>query len=462
MTASRIDVKQRNDAPLAGQFGDARNPIRRANLTKSRSISNVVYAASIYFLLQTTSSLGAIDTLVYGPAWEGKGGDKITLSLNLLGIFVSLFLFWSGMRKKSFARINKFLPLAAAGCLLFSTLWSVAPMVSLTQGTAYFFVVIGSIGLVQALDGDELMGLVSLICGLSAVASLFWQLVLFPRPAFNGIEQDFIGIFVQKNVLGQVMVGGVLAALHSIRITKRRRLLYICIIIICTVVAFLSKSSTSMVAIAALFCLDFLGRLYFKGSSSRALSIGLSVGCVLALLFFTMNEGMVLDLLGKDATLTGRTAIWPYVIDNIGEKPLLGWGLAAFWMPGNPAAMQIGRAVNWYAPNAHNGLLEFLIEVGLVGTSFFVFLWVRNLVMAVKCMNINGAAQHFGLTSVLLLIVILIVGISEEVLVAPQHIWTGLFFMTGFICENAVRLAPRSGRPVMGMSRSNLGLAKSG
>jgi exopolysaccharide production protein ExoQ len=263
-----------------------------------------------------------------------------------------------------------------------------------------------------------------------------------------------------------VMVGGVLAGLHSRRIRKRRRLLYIFIIILCTFVAFLSKSSTSMVAIAALFCLDFVGRLYFKGGSSRALSIGLSVGCVLALLFFAMNEGMFLELLGKDATLTGRTAIWPYVIDNISEKPLLGWGLAAFWVPGNPAAMQIGRAVNWYAPNAHNGLLEFLLEVGLVGTSFFVFLWVRNLVMAVKCMNMNGAAQHFGLTSALLLIVILIVGISEEVLVASRHIWTGLFFMTGFICENAVRLAPRAGGPMMSMSagrpQSNLGLAKSG
>jgi O-antigen ligase len=458
-------VKQRDDVPQAGQSGDALSPFRTVNLTKSRSISNVVYAASIYFLLQTTSFLGAIDTLIYGPAWQGKGGDKITVTLNLLSIFVSLFLFWSGMRKRNIARFNKFLPLAAASFLLVSALWSVVPTLSLTQGTAYFFAVIGAIGLVQALDGDELMDLVSLICGLSAIASLLWQFVFFPQPAFNGTEPDFIGIFAQKNVLGQVMVGGVLAALHNVRTRESRRLLYICIVVLCTIVAFLSKSSTSMVAIAALFCLDILGRFYFKGGSSRAISIGLSTGFVLALLFFAMNDELILELLGKDATLTGRTAIWTYVIDDISEKPLLGWGFSAFWVPANPAALQIAEAVNWTAPNAHNGLLEFLLEIGFVGTSFFLFLWVRNLVMALRCMN--GPAQHFGLTSALLLIVILVIGMSEEVLLAAQHIWTGLFFMTGFICEKVLWLTPRAGGPGITKSAArrpsgNLGLAKPG
>jgi exopolysaccharide production protein ExoQ len=437
-----LDVKQRN-LRQAGQSGDALNASRTADLAKSRSVSPAVYAASIYFLLQSMSFLGVIDKLMYGPAWPGRGGTKITFALNLLSIFVSLFLFWLGTRKTrkaSSARFNKILPLVAASFLLVSAFWSVEPRLTLTQGTAYFFAVLGAIGLVQALDGDELMDLVSLACGLSAVASLVWQFLLFPEPDFNGI-------FTQKNVLGQVMAGGVFAALHSIRIREAGRLRYICIIALCTTVGFLSKSSTAVVAIAALFCLDFLGRLYFKGGSSRAISICLSIGCVLALLFFSMNGELIYEFLGKDATLTGRTLIWPYVIDNISEKPLLGWGFAAFWVPGNPAALQIAQAVNWNAPNAHNGLLELLLEIGLVGTSLFVFLWVRNLVMARRCMN--GPAQQFGLTSMLLLITILVIGMTEEVLLAAQHIWTGLFFMTGFICEKELRPAPGAGRSVI-------------
>jgi O-antigen ligase len=200
----------------------------------------------------------------------------------------------------------------------------------------------------------------------------------------------------------------------------------------------------SIVAIAALLCFDRIGRLYLKGGAGLAISIWLFIVCLLALLLLSANEDFILEFLGKDPTLTGRTLIWSHVMDNISEKPLLGWGYAAFWVPGNPAAAQIAGALNWTAPNAHNGLLEFWLDVGLVGTSLFVFLWARNLVMALKCMS--GPAQQFGLTSLLLLTMILLIGISEDVVLSPQQIWTSLFFVMGFICEKELLLARRTRR----------------
>jgi O-antigen ligase len=265
-----------------------------------------------------------------------------------------------------------------------------------------------------------------------------------PEPAINGMEPDFAGIFSQKNVLGLVMAAGVLGALHSVRIRQKGRLRYICIIALCITVAFMSKSSVSIVAIAALLCFDCVGRLYLKGGSGRAISIWLFIVGLIALLFFSANEDVILEFLGKDPTLTGRTLIWSHVMDDISERPLLGWGYAAFWVPGNPAATEIAEALKWTAPNAHNGLLEFLLDVGLVGTSLFVFLWARNFVMALKCMS--GPAQQFGLTSLLLLTMILLIGISEDVVLSAQQIWTSLFFVMGFICEKELSLARRTRR----------------
>lgn len=433
-------MTQRNVARLS-RSGDA---FRAANLTSSRSTNKVVYAASIYFLLHSMSFFGVIDQLVHGPVWVGKSGDKITVAVNTFGIFVSIFLFWLGTRRPAVARFNKVLPLLAAGVLLVSALWSVEPRLTFTQGTAYFFVVVGAIGLAQAVERDELMDLLSWTCALSAVTSLLWQFFLVSEPAINGIEPDFAGIFSQKNVLGLVMAAGVLGALHSVRIRQEGRLRYICIIALCTTVAFLSRSSVSIVAIAALLCFDRIGRLYLKGGAGRAISIWLFIVCLLALLLLSANEDFILEFLGKDPTLTGRTLIWSHVMDNISEKPLLGWGYAAFWVPGNPAATQIAEALNWTAPNAHNGLLEFWLDVGLVGTSVFLLLWVRNLVMALKCMS--GPAQQFGLTSLLLLTMILLIGISEDVVLSPQQIWTSLFFVMGFICEKELSLARRTRR----------------
>jgi exopolysaccharide production protein ExoQ len=273
------------------------------------------------------------------------------------------------------------------------------------------------------LDSDALMDLVALICGLSAVASVV-QFFIFPELG------DFRGIFSQKNVLGQVMAGGVLAALHGARIRGGRRFRYICIIALCTIVAFMSKSATSILTIVVFFWLDILGRLYLRGGSFRIISICLAIVCVPIVIFFVTNADSIFELFGKDSTLTGRTMFWPFAIDNISKKPLLGWGFHAFWSPLNPIVAQIDEAIrgdNWYTfyiVNAHNGMLELLLDIGFVGTSFFIFLWLRNFVMAVKCMN--GPARQFGLSSVLLLIGIFLVGVSEVVLNSAGQIWTSL------------------------------------
>jgi len=427
-------VKHRTDLSRAGQSQALLNSFPRVNIAGShvRSVSRgMLYAASVFFLLQSMGALSIIDRSIYGT-WYGKTGDHLTQALNLLSIFASLYLFWSGTRTTRIARINRVLPLAAASLLLISVLWSLDPRVTLTQGTAYFFVVLGAIGLAEALDGDTLMESVALICALSAVASVV-QFFVFPEPG------DFRGIFLQKNVLGQVMAGGVLAALHATRSKGGRRFRYICIIALCTIVAFMSKSATSCLTIVVFFSLDILGRLYLRGASGRIISTCLAIICVPIVILFVMNADSIFDLLGKDRTLSGRTVIWPYVIDSIGEKPVLGWGYDAFWSPLNPVSYQIGNALRVLVPNSHNTILELLLGIGFVGTSFFIFLWVRNFVLAVKCMN--GPGRQFGLSSVLLLVGILLVGINEVVLLAPGQIWTNLFFMMGFICEKKLWLA---------------------
>jgi exopolysaccharide production protein ExoQ len=441
-------VMQRN-VPRLGRPRDALNDARTKSLPKSGSASPLVYAASVCFLLCSMGFFGVIDRLVNGPLQLGKGGNEITAAVNLFGICVSIFLFWTAIRKPAVARFNKALPLLAASFLLVSVLWSIEPRLTFTQGTAYFFVVVGAIGAVQAVDRDDLMEMLCWACAFSAVASLLWQFVLFPEPGLDGMESQFAGVFPQKNVLGQVMVAGVLGGLHCVRVGKGRSRC-ICITALCTIVAVLSASSTAIVAIAALLCFDSLGRLYFKGGASRATSICLFIGCFLALFFLSANEDLIWEFLGKDATLTGRTELWSYVIDNISERPLFGWGLAAFWTPGNPGALQVEQVVKWTVANTHNGLLGLLLDVGVVGTSLFVFLWVRNFVMAVGCMS--GPAQQFGLTSVLLLITILLIGTSEQVLLSPQQIWTSLFFVMGFICERELSLVRRPLR--MGIARS--------
>src|SRR5271155_1411667 len=100
------------------------------------------YVAAGFFLLSSTGALGYVDRIIYGE-WSGKPGDKLTEALNLLTIIVSLLLFWWGIHRPRGRQFNRVLPLAVAGLLVTSVLWSLTPSMTITRSVAYIFVVVG-------------------------------------------------------------------------------------------------------------------------------------------------------------------------------------------------------------------------------------------------------------------------------------------------------------------------------
>jgi exopolysaccharide production protein ExoQ len=145
----------------------------------------MLYITAVYYLVLPTGVLSFVDRMVYGD-WPGKPGDKLTQLLNLLAIASSILVFWLGTRGRS-SQLNRVLPLAAAGLLALSILWSVDPSITMTRSIAYFFLVVGAIGIAEIFDADELMRLTALIGGFSAAISL----VLPTPPARSqGISEE--------------------------------------------------------------------------------------------------------------------------------------------------------------------------------------------------------------------------------------------------------------------------------
>jgi O-antigen ligase len=102
--------------------------------------------------------------------------------------------------------------------------------------------------------------------------------------------------------------------------------------------------------------------------------------------------------------------------------------------------LEISDLLHWFAPEAHNGMLEILLNVGFIGAAYIVFLWARTVFVAVRCMKISD--QTVAISCLLSCAGILLVGISETVLIDPFEASTSLFFIVGFFCEKALR-APR-------------------
>ena len=123
-------------------------------------------------------------------------------------------------------------------------------------------------------------------------------------------------------------------------------------------------------------------------------------------------------------------------------RPLLGWGFNGFWVPSNQLAMTISDSVGWYVPEAHNGLLEMLLQLGLIGTGLFLWLMGRTIWLSVRC--IQRGDSDMGRINLLFVVGMLIMAVSEAILLTPGQIPTLQFFLFSFMCElDLLRVANR-------------------
>ena len=379
-----------------------------------------------YLLLCQTQALSVVDRVMYGE-WVGKSGDELTQTLVITQIAISFGLFYRGSRHWRSVRKGSCITLSLALFLICSAAWSVDPGATLRAGIQYFVFIIAAIGVAENLEGDDFMDLLALVCFLSAIASLV-LLIVWPATAIGGYG-DFRGAFPQKNPLGEAMSMGALACLHGLRASKRGSFVRIVWFVVITFVVVKSGSATSLLAI-----LMFLG----LGIAMQKFEMKGLITVLPVALVAIFGQGPLLEILGKDPTLTGRTEIWTLVMPDIFQRPLLGWGYAAFWTTNNPTAWKISDSVHWWVPQAHNGVLEILLSVGLVGAVFYIVLIVRTFSLSVQCMQTNERAM--GITSFVSCTGVLLVGVSENVLLYTGAI-TSVFFISGFYCERALSMA---------------------
>ena len=129
------------------------------------------------------------------------------------------------------------------------------------------------------------------------------------------------------------------------------------------------------------------------------------------------------------------------VVDNIYERPIAGWGYFAFWGLANPVANAISAELGWHVASAHNGLLEMLVEVGVIGTILISVIFLRSVWLAYRCLRTS--ARELGTSSLLCSGAIVITGVTELVLMDFSSAWTMLFFVFWLMCERTMRAVRR-------------------
>jgi Lipid A core - O-antigen ligase and related enzymes len=113
-----------------------------------------------------------------------------------------------------------------------------------------------------------------------------------------------------------------------------------------------------------------------------------------------------LALLGRDATLTGRTDVWRELL-ALKTDPMIGTGFCMIWSDYN----LLSRLPDYVGKSAHNGYLEIYIDGGYIG---LCFLGLMLLGIALKIRRHLTTADDYALFRFATFIAMIIGNLSES------------------------------------------------
>ncbi|WP_111928243.1 O-antigen ligase family protein [Clostridium tertium] len=175
------------------------------------------------------------------------------------------------------------------------------------------------------------------------------------------------GIFTHRIHHGLVIILVGIISVYGLLNYKNKLFKMLCTINIinCSILLFNVKSQTANISII------FLLSLYILNKKMKVVSITFIIPwmyIILGTLQYYINVFNEYFLkYGIDLTLTGRLDIWKGVLSIVKLKPVFGYGYGAFWTSNNMYRNYFD-AYYYDGGHAHNGLLDMVLQVGLVGT----------------------------------------------------------------------------------------------
>lgn len=261
--------------------------------------------------------------------------------------------------------------------------WSDAPTQSLRSAVQLTMTVLISLYLGARFNLSQLTRALFVVL---AVAGLLSLVAILANMGFafdrNGIAR---GLFPHKNVLGGRMVLLAVCCLLLFAVGWHR-LLTIVFALLALVLIGLSQSGTAILMILGLCGLAPVVLTRHAAAPLRLIGylLALLTISVIAWAFLAFDRDpvdLVLEALGKERTLTGRSVLWDFALAQIDVRPFFGGGFDAFWNSGDASQ---GRYVQYVlgsaVTNFHNSYLDITVQLGLSGlavTALFLlaFAW---------------------------------------------------------------------------------------
>lgn len=351
--------------------------------------------AGAVLLIPTNESGGDASNTVFISAW---------IALHAL----SLIFFFTTSHHNAF---NLLIAIGMGAFIVASALWSAEPFSTFVYGGMVAGNILTAYMLSRDFSAVQILNLILRIVLIFTAAALvlaffeYGQIFYFDthnRPTALG-TQPIRGFFNHKVSAGLYASMAIVIALHMLRGWRRSGA-----ILLLSVFVVLTGSSTGLVLLPIALLVYFFVRAFKSAKLTFPVAIILSIvtavpigGLILA------NFDRLLDVLGRDSTLTGRTILWDWGYMTWLQRPLLGWGFSGYL--NGPDATAINTTVrqmqNYDVPHFHQSYLQTAVDLGVIGLLLLVVILLSIIRNSVRAIRSNDGAGVLTLSLTLVMIV---------------------------------------------------------
>ena len=232
-----------------------------------------------------------------------------------------------------------------------------------------------------------------LLVPLSILLIKFFPNIGFAYHSFT-FTPNYMGVATSKNELGGIsLLFGVASAwrffeaLQDKRDPSRTRRLAAHGALVVMSLWLFWRANTMTALMCFLMAVALIAATSFSRFARKPLVVHLMAGGMLCVsfsaLFLDVGSGLV-ETIGRDPTLTGRTQVW-HLILGLTSNPLLGTGFESFWL--GPRLDKIYSMYWWHPNEAHNGYIEVFLNLGWIGLALLGVVLVtgyRNVIAAFR------------------------------------------------------------------------------
>ena len=252
-----------------------------------------------------------------------------------------------------------------------STLWSIDPPATLRRALALTFTSLAGVALTAIWRTRPLTLMIACAFVLVTIGSFLAGAL---APALGRMTELFPGawrgLWIEKNALASQESMAAMIFIATAVYYPRMRIIWLGMAGLALLLVLLSQSKTGLLcAVAGIYGLMFCGAFRRSPLTATLVTWGSVAGVVMGAAVLMASPELLFKLLGKDATLTGRTAIWAAAGRQLAKHPWTGFGYGVLWdhATGWYPGAWIAKDARFTAGHAHNGWLETWLGLGLWG-----------------------------------------------------------------------------------------------